>query len=228
MKPLPLLILFAGSFAHGAAAPDFLRAAIGRLNPEVPPGWTCTVTTTRGDESSVERLVHPPGGSAHWTLLQRNGRPATAGEAQRHSRQRAGMAVSSGRALFRRGDLDPDSAQLLREDEAGAEFRLRFRADVGDPILSRAVLEVRVVKSAAWIESCALHLIEPFSPALGVRMNELKVSLRFSPPEGARPPLPREAVSHFRGRMFLLVPLSEDVRVAYADFAPLTAGHRLP
>ena len=223
MHRLPLLLSFCCvALAAAAAAPDYLRTAIEGLHSDAPRGWAYTLTTTRENESTVERYdpSRPKGGE--WTLLRTNGRAPTAEEIERYLRYKASNAPVTKRGTFERGDLDIESAQLLREDAEQAEFRLNFRHDVKEPVLSHVVLDMRVRKEPAAAESCVLRLAEPFSPALGMRMQELTVTITFSPPSAETPALPREVVSHFRGRLFLLLPLAEDLRVEYSDFARVT------
>lgn len=202
-----------------AAPPDYLREAISRMNSDAPRGWAYTLTTTRQDDTTVERYdpSRPKGGE--WTLVQTNGRAPTAEEVERYVRYKASHAPTAQRGTFERGDLDIESAEFLREDAERAEFRLRFRGDVSEPVLAHVVLELKVRKQPAAVEESVLRLARPFNPALGVRMQALVVTTTFSAPTADAPALPREVTSHFRGRMFLLVPIEEDLRVVYSDFA---------
>lgn len=222
----PLLRRLAGlamfalvALATRAAPPDYLREAVSRMNSDTPRGWAYTLTTTRKDDTTVERYdpSRPKGGE--WTLMQTNGRAPTAEEIERYLRYKASHTPPAQRGTFERGDLDIESAELLREDAELAEFRLRFRGDVSEPVLAHVVLELKVRKQPATVEESVLRLARPFNPALGVRMQELVVTTTFSAPTAESPALPREVTSHFRGRMFLLVPIEEDLRVVYADFA---------
>lgn len=212
------LVLLAPALLH-AAAPAYLREAVRRFSADVPPGWAYTVATTRGDETSVERFdpSRPKGGE--WTLLQHHGRAPTADELERYLRFKASNAPTGARATFERGDLDLESAELLREDTERAEFQVRFRSDVDQPLLAHVFLELTVKKSPAAVEKSVLRLFESFSPAIGVRMNELAVTSLLTPPTAEAPALPREVTSRFRGRMFFLVPINEDLRLVYSDFA---------
>jgi hypothetical protein len=207
-----------------AAVPAYLREAINRFHAEPPAGWAYTVTTTRGNETSSERFdpARPKGGE--WTLLQRDGRAPTADELERYVRFKAGNTPATARGTFERGDLDLDGAQLVREDAERAQFQVRFRADADQPLLAHVYLELTVRKAPATVEQCVLRLFETFSPALGVRMHELAVTTTLTAPTDDRPALPREVVSRFRGRMFFLVPIEEDLRIVYSDFVPPPAA----
>lgn len=213
-----LVLGFALLNSANAAVPAYLRQAIARYHPDAPSGWAFTLTTTRDGKTSRERFdpSRPKGGE--WTLLETEGRAPTAQEIERYGRYKASNTPTTNRATFERGDLDLEGASLLREDETHAEFRLKFRESTNQPLLTHVVLDLKVRKATASVESSVLRLFEPFSPALGVRMNSLLVTTTHSAPGADAPSLPQEIVSQFRGRMFFLIPLDEDLRVAYSDF----------
>lgn len=205
--------------AARAAIPGYFRDSIARYSPEAPAGWAYTLTTTRGADTSSERFdpSRPKGGE--WTLLATNGRAPTADEIERYLRYKASNAPATTRATFARGDLDFENAELLREDAERGEFRVRFREGASQPLLAHVVLELTVRKATATIERTVLRLANRFAPALGVRMHELRVTTEHDPATAERPALPRAVESHFRGRLFFLIPIEEDVRVVYSDFA---------
>lgn len=211
----PFLLL---SSALGAAElPAYLQTAFARMTTDAPRGWACTLRTTRGDEVTLERYdpSRPKGGE--WTLLERNGRAPDAAELERYRRYKAANSPPS-RASFEKGDVDLTSAVLAREDGERAEFQLLFRSDVSAPLVAHLALVLVIDKRAAVVEQFTLRLRAPFSSGLGMRMTELVATTHFSPPAGDHPPLPRETVSRFRGRMFFLLPVEEDLRVEYADY----------
>jgi hypothetical protein len=215
-----LALVFLGlAVVAQAAIPGYFREAFARYSPEAPAGWAYTLTTTRGADTSSERFdpSRPKGGE--WTLLATNGRAPTASELERYLRYRASNAPATTRATFERGDMDFEHAELLREDAERGEFRVRFRESSNQPLLAHVVLELTVRKSPAMIERTVLRLAERFSPALGVRMHELRVTTEHDAPTAERPALPRAVESHFRGRLFFLIPIEEDLRVVYSDFA---------
>lgn len=218
--PLALLVWLAlAPLTAVAAIPDYLREAVSRYHPEAPKGWAYTLTTTRSNETSSERFdpAKPKGGE--WTLLALNGREPTVQERESYIRYKKSNAPATARATFERGDLALESAELVREDAERAVFRVRFRDDAGQPLLAHVLLELTVRKSPAAIEQSVLRLFERFSPALGIRMNELEVTTIHRPPAEGLPSLPQEVTSRFRGRMFFLVGIEEDLRVVYSDFA---------
>ncbi len=207
-----------GAVAGRAEAPAYFREAFARFHPDVPPGWACTLTTTRGAESSVERGDPSRPLTERWTLLRRNGRPPTPEEIERHRNYRVATSTSALRATFQRGDIDVASVQLVREDAAEAEFRCRFRSDLKDQLLDHLELRLTVRKQPAVVRQYELLLTEPFWPVLGLKMTELRVEMRFAPAAPGGPLLPASATSHFRGRLLLLKTIAEDVAVAYSDY----------
>ncbi len=219
---LPLLLLacllLSPATVRAAALPDYFTRAFARLGTDAPRGWAYTLRTTRDGAVSVERYdpSRPKGGE--WTLLERDGRAPDAAELERYLRYKAANTPQT-RATYEKGDIDLASVVLAREDAERAEFQALFRADVSAPLLAHLALVFVVHKASAAVERTDLRLRAPFSSGLGMRMQELVVTTHFHPPEGEQPALPRETVSRFRGRMFFLVPVAEDLRVEFSDFA---------
>lgn len=212
-----VLCVFTASLA-AAELPSYFGAALARFTSDAPRGWAYTLTTTRDGDTSVERYdpSRPKGGE--WTLLQRNGRAATAEEIERYLRYKASSTPPTARATFEKGDLDRGTFALVRENATAAVFRGRFREDLKEPLLSHLVLELQIAKAEPAVQSFTMRLVAPFTPALGVKMNDLEVAMEFSPPTGEQPSLPRASRSRFRGRLFFFKSIEEDLRITYSDF----------
>jgi len=215
---LALAFCLLTAVAAAADLPSYFGEALARFTSDAPRGWAYTLTTTRAGDTSVERYdpSHPRGGE--WTLLQRNGRAATAEEIERYLRYKASSTPPTARATFEKGDLDRSTFELVREDAATAVFRGRFREDLKEPLLAHLVLELQIAKSEPAVRSFTMRLVAPFTPALGVKMTELEVAMEFSPPNGDQPSLPRASRSRFRGRLFFIKSIEEDLQIAYSDF----------
>ncbi|MBI2496637.1 MAG: hypothetical protein HYV75_01470 [Opitutae bacterium] len=207
--------------AARAALPDYVREALGRFSAELPPHWAFTTTTVRAKVSTAERYdpAKPPG--EQWTLLRYNGRTPEAKELAKYQKLRAANPSPASSASFNRGDIDPGSLRLRHEDGERAEFEGGFReASAGaDKMLRYLQLRLTVNKRVPHVERYTLRLREPYTPILGVKMNELRVVMTFTPPAPDRPSLPAACTSHFRGRIFF-IGTQEDLRVTYSDFAP--------
>lgn len=207
--------------AGHAAAPGYLREALGGFNPELPAHWAYTTTTVRKEVSTAERFdpAKPPG--EQWTLLLYNGGPPAAAELAKYQKLRAANPQPVSQATFQRSDIEPGSLQLVREDAERAEFRGGFRevSAGADKMLRHLELRLLVNKRLPYVEKFILNLREPYSPIFGVKMNELHVEMTFTPPTPDRPSLPATSTSHFAGRIFF-IGTQEDLSVAFTDYAP--------
>lgn len=219
IRPLAILLLLAAIAAptHAAELPAYFHAAFARMGTEAPRGWAYTMRTARGSGVSVERYdpSRPRGGE--WTLLERDGRAPDAAEIERYLRYKSANAPVD-RATFAKGDVDLASVVLARETDDVAEFQALFRDDVSAPLLPHLALVMLVDKERQAVTEYTLRLRAPFSSGLGMRMQALVVRTTFDPPADERPALPRMTESRFRGRMFFLVTVEEELRVEYSDF----------
>jgi hypothetical protein len=227
VKPLGLVLLLGLAAAATAAPADpaRLHAALAQLGTDAPRGWAYTVTIQRADGTSRERFdpARPPG--AQWTLLERDGRPATAEERERHLRYRATSAPGLAVPTFQRGDLDLSSLERLAPGPAEETWRARFRPDAGSPVLAHCVVDLVVpTDGPPRIARTVLRSATPFSPALGVRLDSLEFGVDYLAPGDGRPALPAATRSRVRGRVFFLLRIDEDVAATFADYAP--AGGR--
>ncbi|MBI2812688.1 MAG: hypothetical protein HYX71_00185 [Opitutae bacterium] len=204
-----------------AAVPDCLREALGKFSTEAPAGWAYTLTTVRnGKDRATARFdpAKPPAG--RWTLLQLNGRAPNAKEASQYAQVRAANNSAAPQGTFQKGDIEPASVELLREDAERAEFRCAFRAEAAssDKMLGHLALRLMVNKRSPHVEKFTLELTAPYSPVLGVKMRELRVEMSFTAPSSTGPSLPVASTSHFLGRIFL-IGVEEDLALTYSDFA---------
>lgn len=202
-----------------AALPGYLRTALDSFNPGMPAGWACTITTTRNKDTLVERFdpSRPPDGQ--WTLLQCHDRTPTAEEREKYLQSRPPGSTVGPQAVFSKADIEPGSLTLVREDGERAEFKGSFRTEAtgADKMLGHLVLHLTANKRRPHVEKYALLLETPYSPVLGVKMNELQLVAEFLPPESDRPSLPAKQTSHFTGRI-LLIPTEEALQVIFSDF----------
>lgn len=203
-----------------AEMPGYLRTALNNFTPGVPPGWACTITTTRNDDTLVERFdpSRPLGGQ--WSLLQCHGRGPTAEELEKYLSSRPPGSSVGPQANFQKADIEPGSLTLVREDDERAEFKGTFRQEStgADKMLGHLVLHLTVNKHRPYFEKYTLSLETSYSPVLGVKMNELEVVANFTAPDSDHPSLPAAQTSRFAGRI-LLIPTEENLRVTYRDFA---------
>jgi hypothetical protein len=202
-----------------AEMPGYLRTALTNFNPGVPPGWACTITTTRNDVTLIERFNATAAPGEQWTLLQYEGRSPTPKEQEKYRQSRPPGSPVGPQATFQKADIDPGSLALLSENPETAEFQGSFRKEStgSDKMLGHLILRLTVDKRQSRIAAYSLTLAEPYSPVLAVKMNELEVNATFTPPGPASPSLPATYTSRFKGRM-LFIGTEENLRVTYSDF----------
>jgi hypothetical protein len=215
---LAVVVLLAGPI-RAAEVPAYFAAALARFTADAPHGWAYTLAVTRGGESSIESFDPSRPAGRQWMLQKRNGKPPTPDETDRYLRYReTNNASAAARTTFERGDLDFASAQIVHEDGARAVIRCLFRRDAAEPMLAHLELFLVVVKNPAAVEKSTLRLTSPYSPVIGMKMNELEVGMTFSPPTEDHPGLPLAAASRFRGHILWFWSVEEDSQVAYSDF----------
>jgi len=221
-RRLALLAAACGATAGAAAqTPDYAKSALAHFNPNPPARWAYTLETSRNDQSMVERFdpALPPGGQ--WSLLRLQGRAPTADEQEKYAQSRPAVSSGGTQANFQKDDIEPGSLKLIKEDETRATFAAAFRelSSGPDKMLEHLSVTLTVNKQPAFVEGYVLELKEPYWPVLGVKMNQLRVEARFSPPDGDRPSLPLSQESHFAGRI-LLIGNEENLRLIYSEFRP--------
>jgi len=217
-----LLIVFLSALSLDAAElPAYLKTALIRFSPEIPPDYAYTLTTQRGSDISVERFDPSRSLDQQWTLIQRNQQPATADENARYGSYRITTSPNA-RATFKRGDIDLGSLHLIRETTTIAVYQGRFREDLADPMLHHLDILLTVAKDSATIEQYVLQLIEPFSPVLTVKMLELRVETTLTTRSSPGLALPQHTTSRFRGRILIFKSIEEDIQTAYSDFVRVT------
>lgn len=213
---LALLAGLALTLGQAAPQPDYLRTALAAFNPAVPSGWAYTQITTQNKITITERYDPAKPAAEQWTLIQHNGQPPTAKELSQYLPFKAAQASSLTQTVFSPSDIEPASLELLRENAARAVYTGRFRvaATAADKMLGHLQLQLTVNKQHSQIERVTLELLAPYSPVLGVKMNELTVTMDFALATAERPSLPTARTSHFSGRI-MFFGNEENVHVIY-------------
>jgi len=203
-----------------AEIPDYLHAALAGFHPGMPAGWAYTLETTRNGRTLTERFDPTRPSDSQWSLLDNDGHKPTPEAREKYLRART-AAPGGTESNFEKADIDPGSFNRVRENEQQAEFVADFReaATGADKMLGHLRLRLFVDKIVPHVTRYVLELKEPYSPVLGVKMNELKVEASYLPPTAGRPALLAEVYSHFAGRIFFF-PTGEDLRLNYRDHLP--------
>jgi len=202
-----------------AGAPDYLSAALASFSPEVPSHWAYSLTTERAGVVTTERFDPSKPAIEQWTLLATAGLVSTEAEREKYFKYKASQTPGALKATFQRSDIEPGSIRLIREGPDRAEFSGTFREQSAgaDKMLAHLQLTLIINKRRQRVERYSLTLIAPYSPILGVKMNELVVTMDFSPSPDAPINLPSASSSHFTGRIFFF-PIEENIRYRYYDF----------
>jgi len=213
-----LACLALGPFAR-AEMPAYLRAALNHFRTDVPDGWAYTLTTRRDDQEFVEQFDPTQPVGSQWTLVSLFGRAPTDDERRKYAQSRPTANAGGPQANFQKGDIEPGSLRLVREDDEHAEFDGTFRAESSGPdkMLGHLTLQLVVHKRGAYVERYRLRLRDSYSPVLFVKMNQLEVEGTFAAPTADGPSLPATLSSHFAGRI-LFFAKAEKLHVIYSDF----------
>lgn len=202
-----------------AEMPGYLKTALADFIPGVPPGWACTITTTRNADTLVERFDASQAPGQQWTLLQCHGRAPSNEEREKYQQSRPPDSAVGPQANFQKADIEPGSLVLVSEDGERAEFKGAFRQEStgADKMLGHLNLHLTVDQRSPHIAKYTLTLATPYSPVLGVKMYELRVEATYTAPTPEHPSLPATHTSRFKGRI-LFIPTEEILHVTFSDF----------
>lgn len=174
-------------------------------------------TTVGGGESRVERYDAARPEFERWTLLRQNNRAPDASESTAY-REKQSRRSRGGTAPLLTEQLDLATAEAV--DEAGdrVTFRCRLKpGEPGDQTAAHLLATIVVHRPSTTVERFELAAAEPFSPAFGVSIAEMRTTIRYSLPTADRPSLLQQITTRLRGRAFLFKSLDADMTVAYSD-----------
>lgn len=224
LRSLIVTLLLAGAIETVLAAEAkrastaAVREALAEFRTEGPKGWSFTQTTEAAGRSRVERYDAAQPDFARWTLLQQDGRAPTADEL-RDYREKLSRRSRGGTAPQLAEQLDVTTMELVADSDERVTYRLRLRPGEEDDATAqflRATVVFHVPTHT--IESIELASIAPFSPALGVRIAEMRTTLRYSLPTADRPSLLQQSLTRLRGRAFWVKSLDADMTVTFSDY----------
>jgi hypothetical protein len=214
---LLLLFLFTTA-ALFAEVPPALEAALQRFRADGPRGWSFTQKTAAGNESLLERYDASKPDFERWTLLEKNGRPATADE-QRDYAEKQTRRSSGGTAPKITDSLDLATLELASETADEAIYRCRLRkGEAGDKTAEFLRATLALHKPTQTIASFELASTGEFSPSIVVKIREMKTVMTFSVPTGDQPSLLLGVTTKLRGRAFLVKSLDQDMAVTRTEY----------
>lgn len=216
MRLLALFFILA-SAALAEGPPPALEAALRNFRTEGPTGWSFVQTSTAGVESLVERFDAAKPDFERWSLVGKNGRAPTADE-ERDYREKQTRRSRGGTAPRITESLDLSTAELVSESADQLIYRCRLKkGEAGDKTAEFLRATLALHKPTQAIETFELSSTGPFSPALGIKIAEMKTVMSFSRAEGERPSLPIRVTTRLRGRAFWFKSLDQDLTVAYSE-----------
>jgi hypothetical protein len=214
------LVLFLLSVAAAAAdVPPTLAAALKTFRAEGAPGWSFVQTSVAGKESLVEHYDASRLDFERWTLVAKDGRPAT--EAEQRDYLEKQTRRSRGGTLPRITEsLDLTTVEIVSETAEQLVCRCRLKqGEAGDETAAYLRATLIVHPPSQTIERFELGSVGPFAPALGIKIAEMKTVMTFSRPDGDRPSLLLTVSTHLRGRAFWIKSLDQDLLVTCTEHA---------
>lgn len=213
-----LLLLCLAAHLAAAAVPPALEAALKTFRTDGPRGWSFTQTSVSGDRTRVERYDAALPEFSRWTLVSDNGRPPSDDEL-RDYREKLTRRSPAGTAPRLTDQLDLGTLETVSTAGERTTFRCRLKpgekGDTSAEFLS-ATLVLHVPTQT--IERFELGSAGAFSPAVSVKIAEMKTTMLYSLPAGDRPSLLQSVTTHLRGRAFWFKSLDADLTVSYSDY----------
>lgn len=198
--------------------PDELRTALKGFQAEGTRGWAFTQTTRGEGQSMVERFDPRMSEYKRWELQQKNGRAPTESESKtynevqtRHSRGETAPNVKD--------QIDDSTAEKTEDDGTRVRWKFRLKTtDKDDRSAAHMTATFTLHRPTGTIEQVDLASFEPFSPVLGVKIDEARTQIQYTLPDGERPTLLRSITVRLRGRAWWLKSLDQDLTVEYSNF----------
>lgn len=198
--------------------PPELVAALDGFRTGGPKGWAFTQTTESEDRQLAESYDPLQPDHLKWTLVTKDGRAPTAAEIDQY-RQQQTRRTGGETAPDVLGQIDRNSCTPVDRDGNRSRWRFDLKPGGDDDMSAEHMrLTVTLHEPSATIERVELGSFEPFSPVLGVKINEAQTIIAYSLPTAALPSLLEQITVRVRGRAFFFKSLDSDMVVAYSDY----------
>jgi hypothetical protein len=216
---LSLLIVItspAGAEIHSLVESAFARGSGSSSE------WAYTRTKVENGSTIVERF-DPAGDDGGWTLVEVDGKAPSNKQLKKYAAK-----IDQRESRDHPGEIDfrdivnVDTVTLVEETATDATYRFEPAPDEEDDADPSAFLEgtLAVDKRESFVKSLELASIEPFSPATGVKINKMRVTMKFTLlDDGARTAI-RELSQSVEGRLFGIKRISQASTVTFSDFGP--------
>ncbi|MBI2518726.1 MAG: hypothetical protein HYV95_17765 [Opitutae bacterium] len=220
----PILLLLAVATGARAGVPALLQEALTAYGREFEH-WACTVTTIvrdrdgKIDEQTVVRYDPSLPYDEQWTLLTKNGRPATERQVKKHRREMADQRKDR-KTL---GELlELEKAVVAEENESTVTYTVPL-SPVDNTRLppENFGVAIRVNKRTRGFEAIEVRLLKPMRVALVAKVKDAGADLKFSSVDPAHAPIVTAIRAAGTGS-FMFVGLSASYEQARTDFKRVT------
>lgn len=217
-----------GGAGSAAAATESLvqdlTRALATFRTEAPRGWSFIQTTKSGANSTVERCDTAKPEFNRWTLVQKDGQAPTEDEKREYAALRSRRS-RRGTAPKLADQLDLTTLELIAQTGDRATVRCRMKpAEPGDTVANFLSATITWHTPTRTIERVVLASAGEFSPALGVRIRDMRTVMTYHLPENGQPSLPASVSTRVRGRAFWFKSLDAERSVTFTEYA--WAGRR--
>ncbi|HEY1107800.1 MAG TPA: hypothetical protein VGE76_04180, partial [Opitutaceae bacterium] len=177
-----------------------------------------TQTTTAEGRSTAERSDAGKPAYDRWSLVQVDGRSPTASEVRHYDEQRSRRS-NSGTPPKIGEQFDLATLEIVSETEERAIYRCALKpSEASDKTAKFLRATITVHKPTQTIEAVELGSTAEFSPAIGVKIAELKTTMLYSIPTADTPSFPQKVVTRQRGTAFWFKALDAEMTVVFSDF----------
>lgn len=220
MRLVVLLASLSLCFACSSRANDTrarFEEALQTFRTDGPRGWSFTQTSESGTERRVERFDASKPEFLRWTLVELNGHPPTETQA-RDYREKLTRRSPTGNAPHLSQQFDLSTLKILSETDERAVLQCRLKpGEAGDATAQYLTATITFHKPTATIQQVEIASTQPFSPTLGVKIEEMRTLLTYSLPSDTHPTLLQKSSTRLRGRAFYLKSLDADLTVTFTD-----------
>lgn len=220
---LRLLTFLLITSASWASLPAEFATACAAFHAENPKGWSFTQATVAEGRSLTERCDAGRPEFSRWTLVAQDGRVPTSKETAEYNEKRSRRS-RGGTAPKIASQLDLESAELVNADATQAVYRFRVKPEArSDKTAEHLRATLTFHRPSGTITVFELANLGPFSPVWGVRITELRTTIRYQLPTSERPALLNKITTRTKGRAYFKS-LDAEMQVTFTDYA--YAGRR--
>ncbi len=225
-RRLLILVALLVPIAASAQTDSLVEEALANMGEVDLDAWSYKVTTTREGKKTIERHDATKPETARWQLLMKNGESPTADELAEYAAAKNGQREQKKRRRKADGEndieqlIEPGSVTLLAENSTRATYSFKMKADddEGREFAEHVQATLVIHKKIPYVERLEMQSTEEIKPAIGVKIAEFHMSMRFSHDSDSGTILPSTIATRIKGRAFLVKSIDEDISVVFSDY----------